>query len=136
MAQLGQTPDSADKVLNSFRGVPHVVDVVCLQIHDGFPAVVATDNVFAGATRQSALYDPSDGGSMPLSTGAPPTYVVTAPTGTGKPASHISAWTGFEANEDAYPFAIGAISKPRTLADGDIVMIGSCPIAFAAVAQD
>lgn len=129
MPQLGLTVLAGNKLLDTFSGVASVAPVICLQLHDDFPAIDGTGNVFAGAVRSSATYAPAANCVKQL-TADLPSFTITAPTDSGKPIAYVSAWTGFENDPNAYCFALGRILAPQTLAAGDTVKFATCPIAF------
>lgn len=126
MGQTGLTVVQANIWLDTLRGIAWGAPLICLQLHDDPAGADGTANVFAGATRAAATYNPASAGSMPLATA--PLFNITA----GGTVKYISAWTGFEGDPGAYCMATGQMSVPITLANGDRFNLATCPIKFPA----
>ena len=134
MAQTtGVTPVGANKYLDFLRGAARVPPVICSQLHDDF-TYDGTQNIFAGATRESILFDSAADAAINM-TAAPPIYVMTEASDPDKPICFVSYWTGYEDDETAYCFAIGVVLSPQIVAIGDKVSFGSAIIKWKETAS-
>lgn len=132
MSNLGATAALADSWLNSLLNIPFTAPVLALQLHKGFPGGGPSDagtlNLSAVTTRVAPTYSASSGGSG-LALVSPPQWNMTA----AETISHISAWTGLTG---AVCVGIGALLVPKTVANGDLFSLSTCPILFASLASD
>lgn len=127
MSQTGQTADIADIWLNTLRGVGFAAPLICFQMHKGAPSD-GTTNVSTVTDREAATYSAASGGTMAL-TGGGPLWNISG-LSTNEVINYLSGWTGLDGDDTAKCFGTGALLKPQTIANGDRVNLGTCPIAF------
>lgn len=122
----GITPVYANLQLATLNNAGLSVPIVCAQLHNGDPGIDGTSSVSTVGARQQVTLDDPVGGATNL-VGTSPSYNISGPDS----IEALSLWSGFESDTDAYALYTLAAEPPVDVAEGDVLILNECSIAFA-----
>ena len=125
MAAGLSTANTANPLLDTFRGVPFDVDNLYLQLHTGDPGSAGTANVSAVTSRQQVTLGASALGVLTVTN--IPAFLMTAT----ETITHVSLWS---ASSGGTFHISGVLTDERAVVSGDFVVFNQITIAFTPLA--
>ena len=125
MAAGLSTANTANPLLDTFRGLPFDVDNLYLQLHTGDPGSAGTSNVSAVTSRQQVTLGASALGVLTVTN--IPAFLMTAT----ETITHVSLWS---ASSGGTFHISGALVAERPVVSGDFVVFNQITIAFTPLA--